>query len=260
MFCTNCGTELPQGANFCYNCGEKQNVVVKATALPDIFEYSTLVDYQYDSVDMISHIDTSTSKKHYYLQIRQANKIGIASCDFSRVYLECKYDDIDIFSCREPFFRAKKDGQLMLFNQSQFIMGGYYDSIIIRNLNYPPRFFIYKQNGKYGIKFYPCFGGSDILYQPVYDEIKEKGCDTVFVRQNSKWGLINSYRSETPVIFDDIKFIPPKNNYGSDSLLLKYQGYDYVFPHVHVKNGDKTHCGYDLNVFGVFFLTYIINY
>ncbi len=55
MFCIHCGIPLPEGANFCYKCGCKQEIGITPQIQKRAFSYLNLVKYEFDEVEMVEN-------------------------------------------------------------------------------------------------------------------------------------------------------------------------------------------------------------
>lgn len=264
MYCIYCGALLPDNARFCLNCGQPQFNRPATQENKTVFSYQNLVSYEYDSIEEIEHRNYTqkTDLTQYYILFRKNNKYGISDCNFSVVYLPCEFDSIEVYTTNseynKPFFKTRKGSTIGLYEGSRLIMESDTVDILAHNIDYPPRFFFVRaQNGKYGIKFLSTSSKLAKYCQPVYDQVKEYTCDTVKVKQNGKWGMINTFGSEIPILFDDINFVHQKDLWRMDNLSLKLNGREILLPYTRKEIDGKTYSGYESKEFGFFYMTYI---
>ena len=263
MFCINCGTELPDHARFCFNCGFPQfnSSPIPTRSIP--FSYEDLVSYEYESVEELKHTNFTTRSNltQYFILIKKNGKVGIANNTFSKIYLPCQFDSIEVYTTNsqydKPFFKTKKGNIIGLYSGDSLVLEGSSFDILAHNIDYPPRFFFIRfNNGKYGIKFLSSSMALAKYCQPLFDSVTEYKCDTVKFRINGKVGMVNTYGTEIPALFDDISFVS-EGQYKIDSLMLKYDKTDIKLPYTKKEFDGKRYSGYESKQFGFFYVTYI---
>lgn len=94
MYCINCGILLPDGANFCYKCGQRQSAGFNHTS----FSYKNLVQYDFDDLETIvnRNNDDGFNQKQAYIIANKGGKLGLADECFEHLFVPCLYDRISI--------------------------------------------------------------------------------------------------------------------------------------------------------------------
>lgn len=279
MFCTNCGTQLPEGAKYCYLCGQKQLTSSYLSSSVDAFSYQKLVKYDYDEVDTFEVVNTDggQNNRSAYIIVKKDGKVGVADEFFEHIIVPCYYDSVRIFTkSHDAFTKALINNKYYLYKNDQIILDIGVDDIYIQNRKWERFAIAFKNGGKYGFRMErslpnPSTGKNSrrsVIYNAEYDDVViREDIDAVIYRKGSKWGMIGIHNSELPAIFDNIRVerhpapydsITSLHNLGSGperiSLIVRYSGIEHKYPEV---RGPKPNSrGFDIRQFSQFFYTW----
>jgi len=230
MFCVNCGTELPDGANFCFNCGQRVQAFISQPQ-EETFEYSDLTSYEYDSIEeycvykdyderkvfllhkggllgLVSGLDVLPCK---YDSIEPANprgfwlrsfgRLGFAN-NYLKVELPCEYENCWVY---DDSILGLKDGMWHLFDRDNLkkIASTYGEIEELRSGR--NRLYSIKKDNKFGFILYDRKEEKSFVSDIVYDEIKEGFTDTICnVKSCGKFGIMSINGTSSGIIFDEI--------------------------------------------------------
>lgn len=204
MYCTNCGKELPNDANFCSYCGKQV-----FNTQSDTYPHSHLIFYDNYRAYRI--------KDSVFLIVEKNEKSAILDGKTLTLLTDFEFDYIheieDVSDC--VVARVCKGGKLGIINviSREIMVPCIYD--YISTSVSCPYYRIIEINNKYGtIDKY----GNEIL-PCIYDYMEDYlGKDYYKVKINNEFGVLDKYCNEiVPCIYEEIaksgrKFIVKKNN------------------------------------------------
>ncbi len=263
MFCINCGIPLPEGANYCYKCGFKQEIKITPPLQKKEFSYPNLVNYEYERVEMVENYNPSirSEEKRAFVIVQKGGKLGAYDESFEHKFVPCYYDSISI--CTQSYdamFKVSKNKKCYLFQNDKLILDKGYDEIFVQNTRYEPCAIEFKDCNKYGFRLRKRIPSESLMYtyavyDATYDSVSIIEKDYVIVvKKGNKYGMISTWGSELPCLFDSIRierrsaiFDPSAcliyidNAYQRRWLILKYNGIEHEYPEMLVRepNGVK---------------------
>lgn len=276
MFCINCGTPLPEDANFCYKCGRKQDISLHPVLQKKGFCYQTLTKYEYDEVDMVENYNSykNSNQKSAFIIVRKDGKFGVYDEFFEHQFVPCDYDSVSICTHdNNAMFKVFKDNRCYLFQNDKIILGQGYDDIFILNANFSPFAIEFKNANKFGFRLKKRIQSGKIgickyayeIYDATFDSVaindKEK---VVLVKKDNKYGLISAWGSELPCMFDSIKierrpakFDPTAhllyidNSYQQRWLILKYNGIEHEYPEMMIREPNSINYVFNIKKYNI---------
>lgn len=279
MFCINCGIQLPEGANFCYKCGFKQEIKITPPLQKKEFSYPNLVKYEYERVEMVENYNSSNTseERRAFLIVQKAGKLGAYDECFEHMFVPCEYDSISV--CTQSYaamFKVSKNNRYYLFQNDKIILDKGYDDIYVQNTKYEPCAIEFKDCNKFGFRLKKRIPSGSVglckysyaIYNATYDSvsINEKE-NVVLVKKGNKYGMISAWGSELPCMFDSIKierrpakFEPTAhllyidNAYQRRWLLLKYNGIEHEYPEMLVREPNNINYVFDIKNYSISFL------
>ena len=202
MFCINCGTSLPEGSNYCYNCGQRQTIQPQINSNNIRFSYGDLVPYEYDEVNAVERSSRPGRDSFVYIILKKGEKVGISDEFFNKIYVPCKYKNIEIFAndYRSSYFKAFDGSKFFLYHNNQLINTDGVDDIFVDG--HSP--IIYKNTGKYGV----ITTSPIIVHEAIFDNVKIDSKHGVAITlKDDKYGLISNKGSVLPNRYLKIEFM-----------------------------------------------------
>lgn len=257
MFCINCGTPLPEGANFCYKCGYKQDISSNHIMQKKGFCYQSLTKYEYDNVDMVENYNPykKYNEKSAFIIVHKGEKVGAYDEYFEHQFVPCDYDSINIYTNREglrdsAMFKVFTNNRCYLFQNDKMILDKGYDDIFITDSEYSPFAIAFKNANKFGFRLQKHIDKCDKskyvyeIYDARFDSVRINNEEkVVFTENDNKYGMITNWGSELPCMFDSIRFeLRPhgrirgaRQHFSAGSktlnrwLILKYNGVEHEY-------------------------------
>ena len=183
----------------------------------------------YDNIYSSYLYPINKNKKSEQVNIIELNKkFGLLKKNGESI-LPPIYEDLDSGNLHSGRLIVKINGKYGILNEinNTYIINPEYDEIkIIKKDPYFHKTKIYrlKKDGLYGISDMD----GNILYPPVYDEIKYLGTNYLTVKKNDKYGIFNIEKKEmSEIIFDKISYTKMSNvkveKDGKEYLLYPWQ-------------------------------------
>ena len=203
MYCTNCGKELPNDANFCSNCGTS---IKKHISQIDeqLSYYSKLIPFVYDEVD---------NWDHTYLKVKMNDKLGIMNND-ATVVIPCLYEEIKPYynqnDGKNEFYYAyvRHNGKWGIYCSGKEIIPCLYnfiDTICTDSIKY----FRVELNDKFGIFD---MSGKKIM-SCIYDKF-EVWLSLIFVQIGGRLGIYSSdFKELVPCQYDKFDIVNSREIY-----------------------------------------------
>lgn len=276
MFCIYCGTQLPEGANFCYNCGKKQEIAPTPPAQQEVFKYPNLVKFEYERVEMyeVSNPENRGPEKRAFLIAQKNGKLGAFDECFEHQFVPCEYDSISI--CTHGYhavFKVSKNKDYYLYVDDKLILDEGVDDIFVDNADAEPCAIEFKCGNCFGFRLRKRVPNDSIglstytytIYPALYDSVSINNREkVVLVGKGNSFGMISTWGNVIPCIFDSItierrpaQFDPSanliyvKNGYERRWLILMYNGKKYEYPEMLVREPKSIKNLFDIKDFNV---------
>lgn len=197
MYCSKCGTRLPDNANYCMNCGARVEHFMQPDNMMEY--YRSVIDFSYTDVKKSEDNWYNIKDKKSIVYIKAFNESGCRLLDFdcSPVFRE-RYDDFGCFISKDgiEYFKVKRGDKWCLRTKERILTGFNYDSIDFCWGSSVDGFVCVKSNNKYG--FIQLSTGRTV-FDCSFDSIGHlcvQWPDDCFpVSKEGRWGVISLKRA-----------------------------------------------------------------